>query len=898
MKPLRLVFEGVRSFTDKVEIDFERLSSGGLFGIFGPTGSGKSTILDAIILALYGKVSGLNMAEIINTRCRKASVCFEFSIVDNCNRKKYRVEREFTLNKDSSYRNSTAFLYEMQEGTLISVAEKTDDVNEKVETVIGLGVNEFTKCIILPQGEFSQFVKSTKSERIKIIEKLFDLEKYGERFTAKLKSKINSLQIKIAGKEGELSTLAEYTKEALLEVEKLENDARKEYNLISENLLKINDYIDKNKGFYVSYKRMKDESGELENLKESEEQIDKKRNAVELYEKAVKVKDAGEALEKAIYNVSEQKVNYDTIIKKYNKTILEKEKCEDDFNRLPEIAEEKSKLIIKKNNLTSAKTDFEDIKKFDGLIFECNGKINNFVKDKESTVTKINELNKEKVEVDRQIKFLENQTDISVAFAFAINGALANEFSEQIKYYDSRIEDISKYADDSKFYLEVESEARRRKNEFSDRLTVISNQEKSSDENSTAKYFKLSKEKSNAENRFSKILIEIEKLNGNISTIDTEIKNCKENLNLFANRKNEIKEKIISSFGEIIDFEQEFKICEKNVTILDEKEDSIRGAYKKVNEELNALVTEKSKVESDIEKLQEICKQKQMEFDNTLGNGIDNLADAKQILQLTGDVNVVIEEIKKYDERTVFLTKSIERVKLELEKVDFSYEKYCEEERKKVDIVKNREEMIKILGNYQNNTENFSQNFSKRCIIEKDVNSLRACARVYDKLWEAVSKKAFAEFIATEFLQDIAEDARKTLLELTSGKYDVKYQDSNNGKDGFYVLDNLNGGVLRSVTSLSGGETFLVSLSLALSLSSNIYASSNKPMEFFFLDEGFGTLDDNLVDTVVDSLEKLKNNNFSIGLISHLAELKSRIDNKILVTSADETKGSSIKVIF
>ena len=208
MKPLRLVFEGVRSFTDKVEIDFERLSSGGLFGIFGPTGSGKSTILDAIILALYGKVSGLNMAEIINTRCRKASVCFEFSIVDNCIRKKYRVEREFTLNKDGSYRNSTAFLYEMQEGTLISVAEKTDDVNEKVETVIGLGVNEFTKCIILPQGEFSQFVKSTKSERIKIIEKLFDLEKYGERFTAKLKSKINSLQIKIAGKEGELSTLA------------------------------------------------------------------------------------------------------------------------------------------------------------------------------------------------------------------------------------------------------------------------------------------------------------------------------------------------------------------------------------------------------------------------------------------------------------------------------------------------------------------------------------------------------------------------------------------------------------------------------------------------------------------------------------------------------------------
>ena len=69
-------------------------------------------------------------------------------------------------------------------------------------------------------------------------------------------------------------------------------------------------------------------------------------------------------------------------------------------------------------------------------------------------------------------------------------------------------------------------------------------------------------------------------------------------------------------------------------------------------------------------------------------------------------------------------------------------------------------------------------------------------------------------------------------------------------------------------------------------------------MEFFFLDEGFGTLDAELVDTVLDSLEKLRNKNFSIGLISHLSEMKSRIDRKILVTPDDGINGSSIKIII
>ena len=108
--------------------------------------------------------------------------------------------------------------------------------------------------------------------------------------------------------------------------------------------------------------------------------------------------------------------------------------------------------------------------------------------------------------------------------------------------------------------------------------------------------------------------------------------------------------------------------------------------------------------------------------------------------------------------------------------------------------------------------------------------------------------------------------------------------------------DNFNGGELRKVKTLSGGETFLVSLSLALALSATICRRSMKSIEFFFLDEGFGTLDGDIIDTVLGALEKLKNDSFSIGLISHVEELKHRISSKIIVSKATESHGSTIRV--
>ena len=112
------------------------------------------------------------------------------------------------------------------------------------------------------------------------------------------------------------------------------------------------------------------------------------------------------------------------------------------------------------------------------------------------------------------------------------------------------------------------------------------------------------------------------------------------------------------------------------------------------------------------------------------------------------------------------------------------------------------------------------------------------------------------------------------------------------------MRDNFNGGERRSIDTLSGGETFLTSLSLALALSSQIQLKGSAPLEFFFLDEGFGSLDSELLEIVIESLERLHSNNLSVGIISHVEELKNRVPVKLIVSSSEAGVGSQVKIEY
>ena len=153
--------------------------------------------------------------------------------------------------------------------------------------------------------------------------------------------------------------------------------------------------------------------------------------------------------------------------------------------------------------------------------------------------------------------------------------------------------------------------------------------------------------------------------------------------------------------------------------------------------------------------------------------------------------------------------------------------------------------------------------------------------------------ECLADWLTNFQTEYVRREASETLGIFTRHKYGLELDTEN----GFVIRDDANGGIRRPVTTLSGGETFLTSLALALALSSQIQLKGQSPLEFFFLDEGFGTLDSSLLDIVIDALERLSTRERVIGLISHVPELKSRITRR-LVVEAPVVNGSGSRVIM
>ncbi|WP_238654588.1 AAA family ATPase [Paenibacillus piscarius] len=157
------------------------------------------------------------------------------------------------------------------------------------------------------------------------------------------------------------------------------------------------------------------------------------------------------------------------------------------------------------------------------------------------------------------------------------------------------------------------------------------------------------------------------------------------------------------------------------------------------------------------------------------------------------------------------------------------------------------------------------------------------------KLQTVLRGNAFVEYIAEEQLMQVCQAASQRLRFLSKQRYALEVDSGG----GFVIRDDGNGGVRRPVSTLSGGETFLTSLSLALALSAQIQLRGQYPLQFFFLDEGFGTLDPELLDTVITSLERLHNDQLSVGIISHVPELRARLPRKLIVVPAEQGGGGS-----
>ena len=170
MRPIRLEVEGLTSFRQKVEIDFSAFDQ---FAITGPTGAGKTSIIDAIIYALYGRTPRLgsrSIRELISQGANRLTVLLEFS----CGSDRYRVARE--LQRKPRRIEVRLEVYEGDRWVFRS--DKAAEAEQLIEHTIGLDYKGFTKAVVLPQGEFDAFLKGETDDRRKILSRLLELDIY------------------------------------------------------------------------------------------------------------------------------------------------------------------------------------------------------------------------------------------------------------------------------------------------------------------------------------------------------------------------------------------------------------------------------------------------------------------------------------------------------------------------------------------------------------------------------------------------------------------------------------------------------------------------------------------------------------------------------------------------
>lgn len=226
MRPIELTVKGLHSFRERQTVDFDKLCAGGVFGIFGPTGSGKSSLLDAITLALYGKVERASGGTqgILNQAEDELAVTFTFDLgIDRPER--YRVERAYKRAKNDGLHIASCRLLRLDGGETRVLADKERDVTQKIKEILGLTHEDFTRAVVLPQGKFAEFLTLKGADRRRMLQRLFNLEKYGDRLHDVLRRRLAAVQSRLEAIRAAQLELGDASKEALAAAENAYREA-------------------------------------------------------------------------------------------------------------------------------------------------------------------------------------------------------------------------------------------------------------------------------------------------------------------------------------------------------------------------------------------------------------------------------------------------------------------------------------------------------------------------------------------------------------------------------------------------------------------------------------------------------------------------------------------------
>ncbi|SKB30648.1 exonuclease SbcC [Salegentibacter holothuriorum] len=995
MKILSIAFKNINSLKGENFIDFEAAPFSGntLFAITGPTGSGKSSILDVISLALFnqvprlGKISKKEIREkgAILTRNQKeafAKVTYETGAG------RFTSSWSIEVNRNGNLNDYNMEIANLQDNSLLDL--KKSEVPGKNEELIGLNYDQFIKSVLLAQGDFAKFLSAKKEERGELLEKITgtgiyrqlgikaferfknetkeiesqqneiklfesyllskeDLETFNKDLKEKttqteslqndlkliekqleLKQNIKKQEKEISGLQEEESKLNQQLKafeaeygERLNQHEKLQpiaeelqswNRFQQELQSLKENLGKTSEKIEANKdntsGFIHQVKSFVQEDVSAENLKEKLNLFTEK--IVKLQDEKTSLgRDYKSKLQLFKTEIRELRLNFPENDLKTGKKLLEelqteqlqqKEQLQTDLKEvdLEKLSSEKSRL---KNDLEKAleARQFSEKK----LQLEANSsKLTKDIqayqpelealpkvieKEKDLLVSLKKDLEILQLKKDNQLKTAkleELRKSLKTGEACPLCGSIEHPYSEHLPELEDELEvkisarskeienQSTKLTQAQSKFVHIEESLQKAKKELIEIENRVSENKQIFSEKYPDFHFE---EKIDWESYTKTINTKIESLEAfqtkqqKLSAIATGLPILGELDNILQQGKL-LQKQLQSSYSgnNIVEDSREF--MDKWNALIQEK-NYLKENQKQQKEQLSQQV---EKYELLLAKLQpEIIKQGFESIERAFkallpGNKFLKLKDQKDsILREKSNVTTGISTLQKQliefkanesERTTVDLATEQSRKQQEFE----LFQSICEELRRKLENNKDYLSKLKQLENQ---------------IAEKEKQSKRW--RLLNTLIGDRQGKKFNDFAQDLTLSQLIYLANVRLKDL-SERYKIDKANEEED-DGLVAIDEDMGGQRRSVKTLSGGETFLLSLSLALALSD--LASRNVEINSLFIDEGFGTLDPETLDQTLDTLEKLQaESGKTIGIISHVASLKERIATQIQLT--------------
>ena len=925
MRPLKLTMSAFGPYAGRVHLDLESLGHSGLYLITGDTGAGKTTIFDAITFALFGEASGNNReSSMLRSKYADPDAPTEVELVFSYDGQVYTVKRSpgymrrKTRGEGFTVQNPQAQLT-YPDGRVVT---KQGDVNQSIQDILHVNRNQFSQIVMIAQGDFMKLLLADTATRIGIFREIFHTG-FFDRLQNALKDQASNLNkeysnVKLSIRQYIDGILCDPDDVRSLDVEEAKNGRM----LTVDVLALISTLLDQDStaasdldaALAMLEKKIEDNTASLAKAEEKKKTRENLDRAQALEKKEMT------ALADFAKKLDEEKAKQPEIETR-KKQIIEIEAQYQDYRLLDQINGEISRLekslqsdrqqqaaqgqaiSALSDEIAGWKKELQSLESAGASYEKLLHEQESLLVEKESLEVLMNDLSQlqllESQLRDARESFLQAQAraekddlqyqTLNRIFLSEQAGILADTLADGAPCpVCGSTEHPKKAVKSNHAPTEKELNAAKKAADASARAAADASTDASllngrAETNREAVRRAAGSLLERTEEDFSDsaavsaaVSEKIAMLSAQAAVVEASILTEEKNLN----RKQLIERQIPEKEASLREKEAALaalanRISASSASLGEKQAQAVQAASR-------LRFHGRAEAEDAVKALRRTVESAQSALERAEA---DHSACEKNLLALQGQIRQLSGAVTEED----FGDLSV----LEQTKLDLSVRKRA--------ILEHQKVLHTRMETNRRAAENLSKKVREISVLEEKQRWLNALSDTANGQINTKEKVKLETYVQMTYFDRIIDRANTRLMIMTGGQYELKRREeaasktSQSGLD-LDVVDHYNGS-LRSVKSLSGGESFMASLSLALGLSDEIQSSAGGiKLDTMFVDEGFGSLDGESLQQAMQALASLSSGNRLVGIISHVTELKERIDNQIIVTK-EKTGGSRVQIV-